>query len=107
MNFIKELEQIGYETNPSVLDKLANSENFIIVERVAKNTHLSLETLKRLSKSSSHQVLLNIANNPSTPNEVLLDMYIPINQYQWVNRIIIDRVGEDAVKEYYSQKQLA
>lgn len=94
INFIR-----NEETNTDKLEELAKSGNTLIVEAVPKNKHTLSSTLNKLSKDTSIQTLLNVANNPNTDEETLESMY-GIQQHLWVNNVIQERLKDSHFFDY-------
>ena len=93
-DYMSELDFIeNEETNTKKLDELASSKSTLIIEAVAKNKHTLSSTLNKLSKDTSIQTLLNVANNPNTDVETLKGMY-GIRQHLWVNNVIREKLKD-------------
>ena len=63
------------EISSDVLSILSRSNDFTVRCRSAEYTNLYLEDIIRLSEDDHYCVRLSIAQNPSTPYKVLVDMY--------------------------------
>ena len=81
------------ETPAEFLDVLSTREHYRIRQLVARNLNTSPETLSRLSKDSEESVRYCVAENPSTPIAVLVEMSEEPALFGWGNRYWASMMG--------------
>ncbi len=96
----------GSKTPAPILDVLADDEHVLIVQNVSNHKNTSGPTLEKLSSHHDKQVRLNIANHPNTATETLKKMH-GANQHNWVNMVVVERVGLQEMKNYINEKKVS
>lgn len=92
-------------TTSEILDVLAKDGNDLVVQEVSRHKNILSDTLDALSVHHDTQVLLNVANHPNTLIGTLKKMY-GIHQYNWVNSVIVKRVGLEVMRKYLKEKDV-
>lgn len=87
--------------------KMKNSDStkdYLDLEFISKHKDIKPSYLKELSTHKHPQILLNVANNPSTTEDTLLSMF-GMKQYKWVNDVVLQRVGLEKVSDYCEKQK--
>ena len=61
-------------TPPEILARLANDNDYYVIQYVAGNPNTPPETLERLANDEDYGVLYCVAENPNTPQESLKNL---------------------------------
>ena len=76
LKFSPDFYRAGISTSTVELDELAGSKDASIKGRVANNKHTSLDTLRKLWKSSKAEaVIKGLLTNPNLPSDILASIY--------------------------------
>lgn len=97
------LEDITYCMLVKMKNEDTTSNQFALEDITKKDSNISAAYLDVLSTHRHQQILLNVANHPNTTKETLLSMYGPA-QYNWVNNVVVKRVGSKKLKSYENNK---
>ncbi|WP_152633281.1 hypothetical protein [Aliarcobacter butzleri] len=93
------LEDITYCMLVKMKNEDTTSNQFDLEDITKKDSNISAAYLDVLSTHRHQQILLNVANHPNTTEKTLLSMYGPA-QYNWVNNVVVNRVGNKRLKSY-------
>lgn len=71
---MNDIHYAAQSTDPAVLDRLADSEDWLVKLEVARNPKTTPETLERLAAADCYEVVAAVAENPSIPLWLLDDL---------------------------------
>lgn len=100
LRFSPDFYRAGISTSTVELDELAGSKDASIKGRVANNKHTSLDTLRKLWKSSKAEAVFDgLLTNPNLPSDILASIYKKreslASRYHIINTWIETRIMEN------------